>query len=90
MKPTRIPNRSNRASIEQKLDQLQKQNLNLLLNQIGENDAEREDGKFKQLEDFGDDEAAYAIDLDLTSEEWENVNPIELQKRYDVIRRYVS
>lgn len=28
-------------------------------------------------------------DLDLTSEEWVNVNPADITKRYEMLRRYV-
>ena len=29
-------------------------------------------------------------DIDLTAEEWAQVNPAEIAKRYEMIRRYVS
>ena len=38
---------------------------------------------------MANDDNGIIYDIDLTSDEWSDVNPIEIQKRYDIVRRYV-
>jgi hypothetical protein len=42
-----------------------------------------------KIEEFLDNPDAKIEDIDLLREEWENVNPIELKKKYDFVRHYV-
>ncbi len=48
-------------------------------------DNEKQMKMIEELEAGGEIE-----DIDLTAEEWVNVNPAEIAKRYEMIRRYVS
>ena len=55
----------------------------------GENAAEDAENE-KQIKMMEEMENGGEIgELDLTSEDWVNVNPTEITKRYDMIRRYV-
>ena len=65
-------------------------NLNLAINDPNEEqDTDNEnERKLKMLEEM---EAGGVIeDIDLTTDDWVNVNPTEMAKRYDMLRRYVS
>ena len=50
----------------------------------GEEEAEKQRKMIEDLENGGAIE-----DIDLTTEDWVNVNPLEIMKRYDMLRRYV-
>lgn len=52
-----------------------------------EQDAEDEK-QLKMLDDI--ENGADIEDIDLTTEDWVNVNPNEITKRYDMLRKYVN
>ena len=49
-----------------------------------EEEAEKQRKMIEEMEHGGVIE-----DIDLTTDDWVNVNPLEIMKRYDMIRRYV-
>ena len=49
-----------------------------------EEQAEKQRKMIEEMENGGVIE-----DIDLTTDDWVNVNPLEIMKRYDMIRRYV-
>lgn len=65
-------------------------NINLALNETNEDldtDGENE-RKLKMLEEM--ESGAAVEDIDLTTDDWINVNPSEMAKRYDMLRRYAT
>ena len=53
------------------------------------NESARYEENARQFEDLANEENGFNHEIDLTSNEWLDVEPGELQKRYDIIRRYV-
>lgn len=46
--------------------------------------------KEKQMKIIDDlENGAFVEEIDLTTDDWVNVNPTEIAKRYDMLRRYV-
>lgn len=63
-------------------------NLNEEADQLDQLDADAENEKqLKMIDEL--ENGGVVEEIDLTTEDWVNVNPIEITKRYDMIRRYV-
>jgi hypothetical protein len=54
------------------------------------NESVRNEESLRQFEELINEDNVFTDEIDLTSNEWVEVEPVELQKRYDIIRRYVS
>jgi hypothetical protein len=55
---------------------------------VEENVEEEAEKQRKMIEEM--EHGGVIEDIDLTTDDWVNVNPLEIMKRYDMIRRYVS
>ena len=60
---------------------------NLAANDALDTDAENEK-QMKMIEDL--ENGGQIEDIDLNTDDWVNVNPSDIVKRYDALRRYVS
>jgi hypothetical protein len=54
------------------------------------NESVRHEESLRRFEELANEDNVFTDEIDLTSNEWLEVEPVELQKRYDIIRRYVS
>lgn len=51
--------------------------------------AEEKEKQLKLIDELESGGGGVVEDIDLTTDDWVNVNPSEIAKRYDMIRRYV-
>jgi predicted regulator of amino acid metabolism with ACT domain len=51
--------------------------------------AEEKEKQLKLIDELESGGSGMVEDIDLTTDDWVNVNPNEIAKRYDMIRRYV-
>ncbi len=83
MKPKAKPKDS--KTVNNALEQLVRSN-----EQEEVNESVRNEESLRQFEELINEDNVFTDEIDLTSNEWVEVEPVELQKRYDIIRRYVS
>ena len=52
--------------------------------------AEEKEKQMKLIDELESGGGGVVEDIDLTTDDWVNVNPSEMAKRYDMLRRYVT
>ena len=72
-------------AVNNALEQLVKSN-----EQEEANESARHEESLRQFEEMANEDNGFTDEIDLTNTEWLEIEPGELQKRYDIIRRYVS